>query len=218
MFYWIYANEQRRIVFTMASPLALSPEEIRQLVAEAQNGDTASFSKIYDFYFPQVYRYCAFRAPAEVAEDIVAEIFVKAWEKLHTYKIHKDVPFGAWLFRVARHTIIDAYRTSRTWEDLDESLEDPDALNSADGLFRQKEVVRIVRKALNALPRRYRDVLVLHYIAGLPSDEVARVLHLTQGASRILKFRALKKLEQELPMEYREGRNGVAIPSFSSMQ
>ena len=201
----------------MVTPQALSTDEVRELVAQAQNGDTASFSKIYDFYFPQVYRYCAFRAPAEVAEDLVAEVFVKAWEKLHTYKVHKDVPFGAWLFRVARYTVIDAYRTSRTWEDLDESLVDPDTLNSADGLFRQKEVVRIVRKALNALPRRYRDVLVLHYIAGLPSDEVSRVLRLTQGACRILKFRALKKLEQELPAEYREGRNGAAIASFSSM-
>jgi RNA polymerase sigma-70 factor (ECF subfamily) len=196
----------------------LGQEEIRELVLLAQTGDTAAFSKIYDFYFPQVYRYCAFRAPAEVAEDLVAEIFVKTWEKLHTYKVQKDVPFGAWLFRIARYTVIDAYRTSRTWEDLDESLVDPDTLNSADGLFRQKEVVRIVRKALNALPRRYRDVLVLHYIAGLPSDEVARVLRLTQGASRILKFRALKKLEQELPAEYREGRNGAVLPSFSSVQ
>lgn len=201
----------------MAAPKSLTPEEIRQHVTVAQSGDTAAFSKLYDFYFPQVYRYCAFRAPAEVAEDLVAEVFVKAWEKIHTYKPHKDVPFGAWLFRVARHTVVDAYRTSRTWEDLDESLVDPDSLNTADGMFRQKEVVRVVRKALNALPRRYREVLVLHYIAGLPSDEVARVLRLTQGASRILKFRALKKFEQELPSEYREGRNAAAITSFSPM-
>src|SRR3990167_5511758 len=201
----------------MVAPKALTSDEVRQLVMEAQSGDTGAFSKLYDFYFPQVFRYCAFRAPAEVAEDLVAEVFVKAWEKLHTYKVQKDIPFGAWLFRVARYTVIDAYRTSRTWEDLDETLEDPDTLNSADGMLRQKEVVRVVRKALNALPRRYRDVLVLHYIAGLPSDEVARGLRLTQGASRILKFRALKKLEQELPLEYREGRNGAAIPSFSSM-
>jgi len=182
------------------------------LVADAQTGDTEAFSQLYDFYFPQVYRYCAFRAPSEVAEDLVAEIFVKAWEKLHTYKVRKDVPFGAWLY-----TIIDAYRGSRTWEDIDESLPDPDTLNAADGIVRQREIVRVVRKALNNLPRRYRDVLVLHYIAGLPADEVARVLRLTQGASRILKFRALKKLEQELPSEYREGRNKASIPSFSPL-
>ncbi|OGJ59915.1 hypothetical protein A2881_02155 [Candidatus Peribacteria bacterium RIFCSPHIGHO2_01_FULL_55_13] len=202
----------------MVAPKALTSDEVRQLVMEAQSGDTGAFSKLYDFYFPQVFRYCAFRAPAEVAEDLVAEVFVKAWEKLHTYKVQKDIPFGAWLFRVARYTVIDAYRTSRTWEDLDETLEDPDTLNSADGMLRQKEVVRVVRKALNALPRRYRDVLVLHYIAGLPSDEVARVLRLSQGASRILKFRALKKLEQELPSEYREGRNKAALASFSPLQ
>lgn len=202
----------------MVSPKALTSDDVRQLVMEAQSGDTGAFSKLYDFYFPQVFRYCAFRAPAEVAEDLVAEVFVKAWEKLHTYKVQKDIPFGAWLFRVARYTVIDAYRTSRTWEDLDETLEDPDTLNSADGMLRQKEVVRVVRKALNALPRRYRDVLVLHYIAGLPSDEVARVLRLSQGATRILKFRALKKLEQELPSEYREGRNKAALASFSPLQ
>lgn len=202
----------------MVAPKALTSDEVRQLVMEAQSGDTGAFSKLYDFYFPQVYRYCAFRAPAEVAEDLVAEVFVKAWEKLHTYKVQKDIPFGAWLFRVARYTVIDAYRTSRTWEDLDETLEDPDTLNSADGMLRQKEVVRVVRKALNALPRRYRDVLVLHYIAGLSSDEVARVLRLSQGATRILKFRALKKLEQELPSEYREGRNKAALASFSPLQ
>ncbi|MBM3227545.1 sigma-70 family RNA polymerase sigma factor [Candidatus Peribacteria bacterium] len=196
---------------------SLGPEQVMALVADAQTGDTEAFSQLYDFYFPQVYRYCAFRAPSEVAEDLVAEIFVKAWEKLHTYKVRKDVPFGAWLFRVARYTIIDAYRGSRTWEDIDESLPDPDTLNAADGIVRQREIVRVVRKALNNLPRRYRDVLVLHYIAGLPADEVARVLRLTQGASRILKFRALKKLEQELPSEYREGRNKASIPSFSPL-
>lgn len=201
------------MVFSMVKN-SLGPDEIRELVAEAQGGSTEAFSKIYDFYFPQVYRYCAFRAPGEVAEDLVAEVFIKAWEKLHTYKVHKDIPFGAWLFRVARHTVIDAYRVSRTWEDLDESLVDPDTLNRADGAYLQKEVVRIVRKALNLLPRRYRDILILHYVAGLPGDEVARVLRLTQGATRILKFRALRKLEEKLPKEYREGRNESRLSSF----
>ncbi|MBM3302242.1 MAG: RNA polymerase subunit sigma-24, partial [Deltaproteobacteria bacterium] len=70
---------------------SLGPEQVMALVADAQTGDTEAFSQLYDFYFPQVYRYCAFRAPSEVAEDLVAEIFVKAWEKLHTYKVRKDV-------------------------------------------------------------------------------------------------------------------------------
>ena len=164
-----------------------------------------------------MYRYCAFRAPAEVAEDLVAEVFVKAWEKLHTYKVQKDIPFGAWLFRVARYTVIDAYRTSRTWEDLDETLEDPDTLNAADGMLHQKEVVRIVRKALNALPRRYRDVLVLHYIAGLPATRW-RVFTAEPGGFPDPQIPGAQKLEQELPSEYREGRNKAALASFSPLQ
>jgi RNA polymerase sigma factor (sigma-70 family) len=116
---------------------------------------------------------------------------------------------------VARHTVIDAYRTSRTWEDLDESLPDSDAMNNADGPYRQQEIVRAVRKALYSLPRRYRDVLILHYIAGLPADDVARVLRLSAGATRILKFRALKRLEDALPSEFTEVRNAAPLPSFS---
>ena len=56
---------------------AALPEYIRR----AQEGCTESFAKIYDMYFTQVYRYTAFRVPDEVAEDLAADIIVKAWEK-----------------------------------------------------------------------------------------------------------------------------------------
>lgn len=177
----------------------LPEEHLQRLVTKAQDGDTDAFERLYEQFFLPIYRYTAFRVPADIAEDIVADVFVKAWEKLHQYKVQKGVPFGAWLFRIARHAVIDTYRRERDFDELSEELADPDALNRADADVRNSDVLRIVREAMSQLPRRYREVLMLSYIADLPHDEVARVLKLTEGGVRILKFRALRKLEALLP-------------------
>lgn len=171
------------------------------LVARAQSGDTEAFGRLYDHFFLPIYRYTSFRVRSELVEDLVADVFVKAWEKLHKYQARKNIPFGAWLFRIARHTVIDAYRSQRNFEEVSEEYADPDDFNRADRAVRQKDLLRIVRGALDQLPRRYREVLLLSYVAQLPHREVARVLHSTEGGVRVLKMRALRKLESLLPAE-----------------
>lgn len=171
------------------------------LVLAAQAGDTDAFGKVYDAFFLQIYRYTAFRAPAELVEDLVADIFVKAWEKLHKYKVRNNIPFGAWLFRIARHTVIDAYRSQRDFSEVTEDIEDSDEMNRADNHTHRADTLRIVRGALAELPRRYREVLLLSYVAELPGPEVARVLRSTEGSVRILKMRALRRLASLLPPE-----------------
>lgn len=178
--------------------------DIVDLVRRSQGGDTDAFGKLYDHFFPQVYRYSAFRLPSELAEDTVADIFVKAWEKIHQYKVHKNIPFAAWLFRIARHSVIDVYRTQRGFEEVSESLEDQDIFNRAEHSLMRKDLLRIVREAIDKLPRRYREVLVLTFIGELSHTEAARVLRLTEGAVRILKLRALRKLEGLLPPDIQE--------------
>ena len=184
-------------------PQQLSDGEVKDLVRLAQDGDTEAFSHLYNHFFTPVYRYVAFRLSGDVAEDTVSEIFVKVWEKLHTYKDQQGIPFGAWLFRIARHSVIDAYRVARGFEEVSEALEDPDLLNRADTKAQRNDVLRIVRHALDQLPKRYREVLLLTYVSELPYSEVARVLKMTEGGVRILKLRALRKLETFLPPDMR---------------
>jgi RNA polymerase sigma-70 factor (ECF subfamily) len=180
-------------------PLPLDNDGILALVTRAQDGDTEAFAEVYDHFFLPIYRYTAFRAPREMVEDLVSDVFVKAWEKLHTYKARADIPFGAWLFRIARHTVIDAYRTQRQFDEIPEEVADLDPMNRADAATRSAELLEAVQGALARLPRRYRDVLLLSYVSELPHSAVARVLRMSEGGVRILKFRALRKLKQLLP-------------------
>lgn len=180
---------------------SLTEPEILALVRKAQEGDTQAFSTLYDHFFPQVYRYTAFRFDREMAEDLVADIFVKVWEKLHTYEERAGVPFAAWLFRIARHEVIDAYRSRRDTDEVPEDLSDPDQMNRPEDRVRRADLLRTVRTAMDALPRRYRDVLLLSYMADLPTSEIARTLKMREGAVRVLKFRALQKLQSLLPAE-----------------
>lgn len=179
----------------------LTDAQLKDLVSKAQEGDTEAFGKIYDHFFDSVYRFVAFRLPEEAAEDMTADIFVKAWEKLHTYKLKKNVPFGAWLFRIARNSVVDSYRKQRTVSEVPEEMEDPDALNKAETRIKQQHLLRTMRHAMDRLPRRYRDVLHLSYVAELPHSEIARVMRTSEGSVRVLKLRALKKLEGFLPKD-----------------
>ncbi len=180
---------------------ALPPDELKELAKRAQDGDTEAFGKIYDAFLTPVYRYVVFRFPQELAEDLVADIFVKAWEKIHTYKAYAGIPFSAWLFRIARHSVIDAYRSQRGFEELTEDFIDDDVGNDPKTRTERALSITTVRAALEKLPKDYRDVILLHYVAGLGHGEVANAMRMTEGYVRILKFRALKKLETLLPKD-----------------
>ncbi|OIO55759.1 hypothetical protein AUJ46_00490 [Candidatus Peregrinibacteria bacterium CG1_02_54_53] len=185
----------------MAENTTPTEQEILSFVRQAKEGDTQAFERLYDYFFPQVYRYAAFRFDTEMAEDLVADVFLKVWEKLHTYQERKGVPFAAWLFRIARYEVIDAYRSKREIAEMPEDLHDPDEMNHADHRVKRSETLAMVRAAMDKLPRRYRDILLLSYMADLPHSEIARTLKMREGAVRVLKFRALEKLEALLPPE-----------------
>src|SRR3990172_13082101 len=61
----------------------------------------------------RVYRFALFRvSDVQTAEDLTSQVFLKDWENLNRFQL-RGAPFSAWLFRIARNTIIDHYRTRK---------------------------------------------------------------------------------------------------------
>lgn len=69
----------------------------QNLIRLSQAGNQETFARLYDAYIERIYRYVYFRvADEELAEDITSQVFLKVWEKLHTYQEGQS-PFMAWL-------------------------------------------------------------------------------------------------------------------------
>jgi RNA polymerase sigma-70 factor, ECF subfamily len=177
---------------------------VMALVIQAQKGDHEAFGKIYDRFVTPIHRYVAFRLPPAVVEDIVSDVFLKAWEKLDSYRGRRGTPFSSWLFRIAHNIVIDTYRTQKETNELHEFHIDEDRWNDPKLKITQDMQAALLRRAMNKLPKRYREVLLLSFMSGLSHMEIARAMRTREGGVRILKHRALKKLGEHLPASMRD--------------
>ncbi|MGH2465704.1 MAG: RNA polymerase sigma factor, partial [Candidatus Limnocylindrales bacterium] len=86
---------------------ALDAARIRRAVAQARSGDPEAIARLYDLYAARVYRFALVRVESRAdAEDILQQTFVKMIEALPRYE-DRGLPFAAWLFRIARNSMID---------------------------------------------------------------------------------------------------------------
>src|SRR5512143_3010640 len=98
----------------------MPPDDERRLVDLAKSGNGEPFGQLYEACVDRVYRFIFFRVTDEqVAEDLTAQVFLKAWENLNRY--HPRGPFLAWLYAIARNTVIDNYRTKKQTVSLDDA-------------------------------------------------------------------------------------------------
>lgn len=168
------------------------------LVRETLAGDQRAFESLVERYQRLVagiaWRYGVRR---EEIEDVVSEVFVKAYGNLSRFK--PEHPFSTWLYRLAANHVIDhgrRARKSRTESELPQDLPDP-AL-SPGARLEQAETARLVRAALQRLPRHYRDVLFLVYLEGLKIEDAARTLGLPQGTIKTRLMRGRSELRRIL--------------------
>jgi len=174
-------------------------EDLQELIKLAKGGDHEAYAKIYDAYITPIYRFIAFRIDRALVEDLTAEVFVKAWEKLGTYRVRSRVPFGAWLFTIARNITVDALRKSRPVEELPEMLVDEDRLKDPRTEVEQELNGAALKKALEGLSDRDRGVLELAYFGERSNEEIGSILSMSTGSVRVTKFRALQRLQSLLP-------------------
>jgi len=166
------------------------------LVKRAVSGDSSAFASLYEIYIDDIYRFILHRVGHEqTAEDLTSQVFLKAWDKLGRYEI-RGLPFGAWLFQIARNSVIDYYRTYRETLPLEHLNSDP-AVNVAKEVEKQLEG-EWLRTVLQHLTEDQREVLVLKFINGLKTQEIAQVMGKRQGAIRALQMRALQALAEIL--------------------
>ncbi len=169
------------------------------LIRLAQRGDTQAFAELYRAYADNIYRYIYFRVyAAPVAEDLTADVFMKALEGLPGYQ-DRTTPFLGWLYRIAHARLIDHYRRSRyagQHEDID--AVEIGATQDLDAPLMAEHQSEHMRAALRALTDEQQQVIILRFVDGHSIEETAELLGKTEGAIKTMQHRALQALGRAL--------------------
>jgi RNA polymerase sigma-70 factor (ECF subfamily) len=189
------------------SASATPPSELitqeAQLIKKAVAGDADAFAGLYDAYVDEIYRFVLHRVTdQQTAEDITSQVFLKAWDNLGRYK-SRGLPFGAWLFQIARNTVIDYYRTRKETLPFDaDIITQPDPAANVARQVEKRLEGEWLRAILARLTDEQREVLTLKFINGLKTEEVAKAMGKRQGAIRALQMRALQALADLIGGDY----------------
>jgi RNA polymerase sigma-70 factor, ECF subfamily len=158
-----------------------------------------SFADRYACYLPRVYRYLLVRcADADEAADLAQQVFVQALGARHPYR-EGSVPFGAWLFRIARNLAIDTQRRRRpqvAWELLPEALQ-PRALDDPEAVALRQEAATRLHTLLCQLAPDKRELLALRFAGGLTCREIGLILGKSEDAVKKQLTRTLATLKEE---------------------
>jgi len=155
-----------------------APLEDRRDVLAAQRGDRAAFARLVERYTRRLHDLARrmLRDPHE-AEDVVQQAFLNAWQALDRFDTER--PFRNWMLRIAsnlcRNRLAARGRRKelrpRGGEDVLPDVEAPLEVAAGEALMGPERV----RRAIEALPDRYRLPVILHYVQDLPLKDVSAI-------------------------------------------
>lgn len=168
-----------RLCFTIEAALE------QELVARARKGDHAAFRTIVERYEGLVAAtVVGMLGPGAEAEDVGQQVFIKLYEALHQYRGTGGL--APYLTRIAVNLSLNALDKRRRWrrrflrrEEDDDLVPDPGANVEAEVGVRERTA--LVRRAIAALPPKYRAVVVLRMIDGYSTQETADQLGVPLG-------------------------------------
>lgn len=171
----------------------LEAEDERQLIEAAQR-DASRFAELYERNFERVYAFVVRRVRSRAeAEDVTSEVFHRALANLRRFE-WRDVPFAAWLYRMAANAIADRRQQASRETELPEAaddIEDPVAM-------RQVEERAALFRLVQELPADQYRVVIMRFVEQKSIREIAGELRRSEGAIKQLQFRALENLRARM--------------------
>jgi RNA polymerase sigma-70 factor (ECF subfamily) len=164
-------------------------------VQRAAGGDHAAFERLYRTHVGRVYALCVRMVDEQSAEDLTQEVFIRAWNKLDSFK--GQAQFGTWLHRLAVNHVLSRRETQRKREARQAG---------GDGLLarvmaptrRSSGHAMDIENAMQQLPTRAKDVFVMYDVEGYSHDEIAQTLGVSVGTSKSQLHRARMLMRKHL--------------------
>lgn len=173
----------------------LNQEAELQLALQAKAGDQTAFGVLYNSYIKRIYDFIYFKTLSKVtAEDLSSQVFLKALKHIANFKSDN---FAAWLYTIARHTVIDHYRSDKNYKNIEDCWD----LTDLSDLIKETDIklkLEQVRSALQKLSANDRELLIMRLWSELSFQEIALSLGKKEAAVKVAFGRALNRLRQEI--------------------
>jgi RNA polymerase sigma-70 factor (ECF subfamily) len=170
----------------------------QDIIDRCKSGEQKAQFQLYKLYYKAMFNTCLRIVNDSLeAEDIMQESFLKAFEKINSYK--GEVSFGAWIKRIViNHSLDELRKRKLDLESIEESVyEIKDEHEKPENEEIQAKAEEI-KEQINQLPDGYRIVLSLYLIEGYDHDEISEILNISNSTSRSQCARAKKKLIERL--------------------
>lgn len=174
-------------------------EQDAELVRRSLAGEQKAFEVLVRVYHERIFRLVYYRLRSQAdAEDLVQEVFVKAYRKLH--KLQEPGSFMSWLYSIAVNSVRDhgrkrSLRAMFLSEAKDGEIEIPDSGGMEN--VEKNAFWRHVDKLSNLLGAREREVFLLRFLDGLEIKEIAAVINRSEGTVKTSLHRAVAKFRQD---------------------
>src|SRR5688500_15661032 len=169
----------------VTSPLAPvgGPGGAENDVALAAAGDRRAFERLYRMHLNRVFSLCMRMAADRArAEELTQDVFVRAWEKLSSFR--GESAFTTWLHRLAVNVVLNARKTDGRDRTRYGSIEDEGGEDFAAPATAPPGVRMDLEAAIAKLPPGARKVFVLHDVEGFKHEEIAEMFGVTVGACK----------------------------------
>ena len=166
-----------------------------KLALLAKNGDQAAFGALYNEYIRKIYDFIYFKTlNKEIAEDLTSQVFLKILKHISNFKSDN---FSAWLYTIARNTVIDHYRSDKNYKNIEDCwdlADSGDLVAEAD----TELLMSKVRVAMKKLSVSDRELLTMRLWSDMTFKEIALNLQKNEPAVKMAFSRALQKLRGEI--------------------
>lgn len=159
------------------------------------------FEEVFKEQFRSVYNYIYYHiGNAEDAEDLTADVFVRAYEYWGSFSSSKGSR-GAWIGGIARNTVKTYYQKKARRPQISELSEFIAADICVEGSYLQKEELLQVLAEMDALPEFQREILNMKYMLRLTNREIAKLTGMSESNIGVILFRSIKKIRNNLQMQ-----------------
>ena len=175
----------------------LSKDEEAKFIA-ASKKSPQSFKPLYEDNYLFIIRYLSARMEyLEDAEDLTADVFIKAMSGLNDYRI-TEVPFRFWLLRIARNMLYNSQKKKGLQRVINFNLEDlQDVTTSTSN--KKANILKLLIEQLNLLDQKGIEFIELRYFEKRSFKEIGLLLSISENNAKVSTYRALDRLKKNMP-------------------